>query len=310
MSITLTLPEDNALILNAMSRALAEIAVNVAHGNKFEPTPEPFVSVKSHESAEYDSSKVTLRFEPSGVELTDKGATLNGKSVEHPESVGYEPSSVEVTNEGVECVPTVYEPEGNTPLPDTDKDGLPWDNRINSTPASVTASGVWKMRRKPKDMDDNQWAEYIETVRNELTNLMSIEVDDNADDTDTIEPIAGDSPVVDSVEVIEPVAPPVTPELVFAGHMEEQPMIENVFIDDTVEPVAPPLVTAVEPVAPPPAITTFPQLMTWLTGMTGKVTVEQVNGALAEWNMNSVALLAKRPDLIPAFITKIEELLK
>ena len=270
MSFTLTLPEDNALILNAMSRALAEIAQGVpSHG----------------------TAPVTV--------------AVGEVSHTQDKPVECDPSKVKVTVAGVECVPAEYEPEGDTLLPDTDKDGLPWDNRINSTPASVTASGVWKMRRKPKDMNDDQWAEYIETVRNELTNLMSIEVGDNADDTDTIEPIAGDSPVVDSVEVIEPVAPPVTPEAVFAGHMEEQPRIENVFIYDTVEPVAPPPVTAVEPVA----ITTFPQLMTWLTGMTGKVTVEQVNGALAEWNMNSVALLAKRPDLIPAFITKIEGLL-
>ena len=139
------------------------------------------------------------------------------------------------------------------------------------------------MRRKPKDMDDDQWAEYIETVRNELTNLMSIEVDDVID-SDNAESVISDNPVVDSVEVV---APPVTPDAVFG----------------TVEPPE-----SVEPVAPP-TITTVPQLMTWLTGMTGKVTVEQVNGALAEWNMNSVALLAKRPDLIPAFITKIEGLL-
>lgn len=266
MSLTLTLPEDNALVLNAMSRALAEIAQGVP----------------SHGTA------------PVTVTAGDLSHTTN-KPVE------YKPTDLTVTVAGVECVPAEYEPEGET-LPDLDKDGLPWDNRINSTPASVTASGVWKMRRKPKDMDDDQWAEYIETVRNELTNLMSIEVDDDTVDTDNIEPVIGDSPVVDGIEVIPP---PVTPDAVFASHTEE-----HAFIDDTVEPVAPPPpATVTEPVAPPPAITTFPQLMTWLTGMTGKITVEQVNSALVEWNMTSVALLAKRPDLIPAFITKIEGLL-
>lgn len=254
MSFTLTLPEDNALILNAMSRALAEIAQGVpSHGT----TSVGELSRTTNEPVQCDYEEI-------------------------PVAVGDTPSDLDIE-------PT--EPDGDTLLPDLDKDGLPWDNRINSTPASVTASGVWKMRRKPKDMDDDQWAKYIETVRNELTNLMSIEVGDNVVDTDNIEPVIGDSPVVDSVEVIPP---PVTPDTVF-GTVEP-------------EPVAPPA-TAVEPVTPPPAITTFPQLMTWLTGMTGKVTVEQVNGALAEWNMNSVALLAKRPDLIPAFITKIEGLL-
>lgn len=244
MSFTLTLPEDNALILNAMSRALAEIAQGTAP-----------VTVSVGEMSHTTNKPVQYDYE------------------EIPVADGDTPSDLDIE-------PT--EPEGDTLLPDLDKDGLPWDNRINSTPASVTASGVWKMRRKPKDMDDAQWSDYIDTVRNELTNLMSIEVDDNVIDTDNIEPVIGDGPVVDSVEVIPP---PVTPDTVFG----------------TVTPPA----TAVEP----PAITTFPQLMTWLTGMTGKVTVEQVNGALAEWNMNSVALLAKRPDLIPAFITKIEGLL-
>lgn len=268
MSFTLTLPEDNALILNAMSRALAEIAQGV----------------------------------PSHGTVGEMGHTQN-------KPVGYDYEQTPVTDDdtlsGLDTEPV--EPEGDTLLPDLDKDGLPWDNRINSTPASVTASGVWKMRRKPKDMNDDQWADYIETVRNELSNLMSIEVNDNATDTDSIEPVIGDSPVVDSVEVIPP---PVTPDAVFASHTEE-----HVFIDDTVEPITPPVIPTVEPepINPPatetPTIATFPQLMTWLTGMTGKVTVDQVNGALAEWNMNSVALLAKRPDLIPAFITKIEGLL-
>ncbi len=235
MSFTLTLPEDNALVLNAMSRALAEIAQGVpSHGTA---PVAPVAPVQC-------DTEMTTEDEP--VEL--------------------------------------------------DKDGLPWDNRINSTPASVTASGVWKMRRKPKDMDDSEWSDYIDTVRNELTNLMSIEVEsDNLDSGDIVEHVISDSPVVDGIEVIPP---PVTPDTVF-GTVEPP---------GSVEPIAPPP-TVEPPATETPTITTFPQLMTWLTGMTGKITVEQVNGALAEWNMNSVALLAKRPDLIPAFITKIEALL-
>lgn len=256
MSFTLTLPEDNALVLNAMSRALAEIAQGCT------------VAVGVVEPVQYTP--------------TDSTVTVAGDDT---------PSDLDI------------EPVEADESPELDKDGFPWDNRINSTPASVTASGVWKMRRKPKDMDDDQWAKYIETVRNELTNLMSIEVGDNVVDTDNIEPVIGDSPVVDSVEVIPP---PVTPDTVF-GTVEPEPVAPPA---TAVEPVAPPPATP-EPVEPvtPPAITTFPQLMTWLTGMTGKVTVEQVNGALAEWNMNSVALLAKRPDLIPVFVAKIEALL-
>lgn len=247
MSFTLTLPEDNALVLNAMSRALAEIAQGCT------------VAVGVVEPVQYTP--------------TDSTVTVAGDDT--PSDLDIEPV--------------------DTPLPDLDKDGFPWDSRINSTPASVTASGVWKMRRKPKDMDDAQWSDYIDMVRNELTNLMNIEVDTDGDvaDSDIVEHIVSDSPVVDSIEIIPP---PVTPDTVF-GTVEPP---------ESVEPIAPP--PTVEPVASP-TITTFPQLMTWLTGMTGKITVEQVNGALAEWNMTSVALLAKRPELIPVFVAKIEALL-
>ncbi len=243
MSFTLTLPEDNALVLNAMSRALAEIAQGVPSAPHVAPVA-PVAPVQC-------DTEMTTEDEP-----------------------------VEV-DEPVEL----------------DKDGLPWDNRINSTPASVTASGVWKMRRKPKDMDDSEWSDYIDTVRNELTNLMNIEVT-NVDSGDIVEPITNDSPIVDSIEVIPP---PVTPDTVFGT-------VEPPVTHEAVEPVAPPP-TVEPPATETPTIATFPQLMTWLTGMTGKITVEQVNGALAEWNMNSVALLAKRPDLIPVFVAKIEALL-
>jgi len=248
MSFTLTLPEDNALVLNAMSRALAEIAQGCT------------VAVGVVEPVQYTP--------------TDSTVTVAGDDT--PSDLDIEP--VEADIEPVEVDESV----------ELDKDGFPWDNRINSTPASVTASGVWKMRRKPKDMDDSEWSDYIDTVRTELTNLMSIEVT-NVDSGDIVEPITSDSPIVDSIEVIPP---PVTPDTVFGT-------VEPPVTHEAVEP----------PVAPSPSITTFPQLMTWLTGMTGKITVEQVNGALAEWNMNSVALLAKRPDLIPVFVAKIEALL-
>jgi len=257
MSFTLTLPEDNALILNAMSRALAEIAQGCT------------VAVGVVEPVQYEYTQ-----QP--VEQGDTPVDLDIEPVEAGEPV-------------------------DTPLPDLDKDGFPWDNRINPTPASVTASGVWKMRRKPKDMDDSEWSDYIDTVRNELTNLMSIEVEsDDLDSGDIVEHVISDSPVVDSAEVIPPPVMTVKVE-------ELKPVTAGDVFGETA--LTPPCTSIEPPIAPPPTITTFPQLMTWLTGMTGKITVEQVNGALAEWNMNSVALLAKRPDLIPVFVAKIEALL-
>lgn len=255
MSFTLTLPEDNALVLNAMSRALAEIAQGCT------------VAVGVVEPVQYTP--------------TDSTVTVAGDDT--PSDLDIEP--VEADIEPVEVDESV----------ELDKDGFPWDNRINSTPASVTASGVWKMRRKPKDMDDDQWSDYIDMVRNELTNLMSIEVGSdglvaNSDDVERV--------VSDNIEVIQPPVMTVKVE-------ELKPVTAgDVFGETALIPPA----TSVAP-SVTPTITTFPQLMTWLTGMTGKITVEQVNGALAEWNMNSVALLAKRPDLIPVFVAKIEALL-
>jgi hypothetical protein len=50
----------------------------------------------------------------------------------------------------------------------TDSTGTPWDERIHSTSKALNADGTWRLRRKPKDMDEAEWAAFVETVKNEL----------------------------------------------------------------------------------------------------------------------------------------------
>ena len=57
-----------------------------------------------------------------------------------------------------------------------DADGLPWDQRIHSRGKTRLADNTWRMARKPSDKSDEEWAEYVESVKSELKALMAIPV--------------------------------------------------------------------------------------------------------------------------------------
>lgn len=58
----------------------------------------------------------------------------------------------------------------------TDADGLPWDARIHAGSRERTATGTWRARRKPSEMSADQWAAYMDDVRDELRQLMAVPV--------------------------------------------------------------------------------------------------------------------------------------
>lgn len=45
------------------------------------------------------------------------------------------------------------DPSAGTDTTQKDKDGLPWDARVHSTPPSMTTAGVWRAKRGRKDED-------------------------------------------------------------------------------------------------------------------------------------------------------------
>lgn len=182
-----------------------------------------------------------------------------------------------------------------------DSDGLPWDARIHSTNKARNADDTWRLRRKPKDMTDDQWQETIKSVQEELEYLMAIDATGEEE---------GEFVITSQTPVGYPIPVPGSEGMVSQGYVV------------TVEPVVPPV-----PVAPPlphsndvgilsaraaPApveAMTFPKLMSFLTERFGKITVEQVNELVAKHGLTNIQQFAQRPDLIGAFVADVKTLL-
>lgn len=68
-----------------------------------------------------------------------------------------------------------------------DADGLPWDKRIHSRGKTRLADDTWRLARKPNDKTQEEWDEYVTSVKAELKVVQDIPVP-----SDTVTP-----PVVD-----------------------------------------------------------------------------------------------------------------
>lgn len=53
----------------------------------------------------------------------------------------------------VQAIDPADDPSAGTDTTQKDKDGLPWDARVHSTPPSMTTAGVWRAKRGRKDED-------------------------------------------------------------------------------------------------------------------------------------------------------------
>lgn len=190
----------------------------------------------------------------------------------------------------------------DTPYVNLDKDGLPWDARIHAASKALNADETWRVRRKPKDMEDDAWAQEIESVRAELKQLMAIE-------GPTAEEIAylneepsleGQLVATEHLTILPPpvtIEPPVTPP----GddfHTDAGVVTETTVAGITT--VAPPTVEAM----------TFPKLMVFLTERHSKITLVQVNELVAKHGLTNIQQFAQRPDLIGAFVADVKTLLR
>lgn len=164
--------------------------------------------------------------------------------------------------------------EDDGALPTLDEEGLPYDKRINSDPATINADGTWKSRRKPKEMTKEEWLTYIDGVKAELRQALSGE------------------PIVD--EQPEVVAPPV---------VTEETVVPPPVTNEQPEVIAPPNET--NTVELPDR--TFAELMKLITSNNGKITVDRVNQLINAHGVKSLPLLnSVRPDLIKVVYAEIE----
>lgn len=279
--ITLTIPNDDHIALRAFGKALEEMAL--AHGAEPRKTT-------------IDTSEATA--------VTDELVQTSPQMMNEPEIdtttqqveslAPRDGRSIEVTREMVElCVPV--KPDIDPPT--ADSNGTPWDERIHSTSKALNADGTWRLRRKPKDMDEAEWATTIQRVQDELRFPQ--------------EPVpvtpSGEELCIDegcdhhgTPHICVTPEPPVTPP----GddfHTDTGVVTEQTVAGIPPLPVPPPVV-----VAPPVTEWDFPRLMTFLTERHGKIDVSTVNTLLAQDGMSSVQELNTHPDKIGPFVARVK----
>lgn len=274
-NITLTIPNDDHIALRAFGKALEEMAL--AHGAEPRKTT-------------IDTSEATAAVERLCA------------ATEEPE--------IDTTAQQVESLAAPMGDDEEQAPSTTDSTGTPWDERIHSASKALNSDGTWRLRRKPKDMDETEWAKYVEAVKTNTT-----DVNDDSWDTDRRPGSGGNGGVGvgESDDFEPPVTPPGDDFHTDAGAVTEQTVAGIPPI-----PVPPPVTTATLEMnlpTPPHAIPvtaqvvddwTFPKLMTFLTERQGKIDVATVNMLLAQDGMSSVQELNAHPDKIGPFVARVK----
>lgn len=189
------------------------------------------------------------------------------------------------------------------------KPALPWDERIHASSRATNKDGSWTLRRKPKDLTDDEWAARIEQVTAELEALMAIPAPVAPAYSDagyTAEDHAAADPVV-------PTPPPVELPPINAITEADLPPTDIPELPTVQPPVIAPELPPLPPVTPPAPVTTdvtdFPGLMKWLTTNLNATNKHLVDEVLKRQQLTALPQLNQRPDLIPGFVVELAGLL-
>lgn len=304
-NITLTIPNDDHIALRAFGKALEEMAL--AHGAEPRKTVGELsykLNIDTSEALERlnGATGELMQAAPQMVnELRFEGEELHGKrkepevdtTAQQVESLApRDGRSIEATREMVElCAPV--KPDIDPPT--TDSTGTPWDERIHSASKALNADGTWRLRRKPKDMDEAEWSDYVSMIKADLQYPVECGGEGEEISEPTREEV--DELIEASNKMLEP---PVTPP----GddfHTDADVVTEQTVAGIPPIPVPPPVVVA-------PSVTEwdFPRLMTFLTERHGKIDVATVNTLLAQDGMSSVQELNAHPDKIGPFVARVK----
>lgn len=297
-NITLTIPNDDHVALRAFGKALEEMAL--AHGAS--PTQLQVVNtVTVHKPEDYAIPAEQIdALVKAGKEVVEKDIAELDTTAQQVESLAHQEETIP------EKLNRLFIDDGDI-NPTTDSTGTPWDERIHSASKALNGDGTWRLRRKPKDMDEAEWAALVESVKAELTYREQIKeeteqsfVDDTPEPPVTvhIDPAHEEGDTTVELTIEPPVTPPGDDFHTDAGVVTEQTVAGIPPI-----PVPPPVVV-------PPAYMAnewdFPKLMKFLTERHGRITVEQVNALLAVDGLAALTDLNAHPDKIGPFVARVK----
>lgn len=303
-NITLTIPNDDSVALYHFGKSLISMAATIDGAPDWVViTAQEYDRLKQLEELS-QAQHIKVNIDSSDVEQLREAL----KKVE-PTGLIQTDVIIDTTVQQVESLATnvdLPEPQVNDAA--TDSTGTPWDERIHSASKALNADGTWRLRRKPKDVDEEEWAALIESVRGELSgNTVAKDVQDEImlQKWDELEHHMSTDPTREEVdELIEAsnkmLEPPVTPP----GddfHTDADVVTEQTVAGIPPLPVPPPVV-----VAPEVTEWDFPRLMTFLTERHGKIDVATVNMLLAQDGMLSVQELNAHPDKIGPFVARVK----
>lgn len=319
--ITLTIPNDDTIALRQFGKALIEIA-SAKEGYPVDVTVTPLVISTDVEERLRAATETLQQAAPQMMDdLRFEGEELHGKRKE-PE--------VDTTAQQVESLAAPMGNDEEQAPPTTDSTGTPWDERIHSASKALNADGTWRLRRKPKDMDEAQWAAFVESVKDGLNGgletppeayltddfvkpTLHIPEDDlymylPADNTYVIAKSDAEAAELESNgyayhtrEQYDAWEGPNTADEGDDHHTDAGVVTEQTVAGIPPLPVPPPVV-----VAPPVTEWDFPRLMTFLTERHGKIDVATVNTLLAQDGMSSVQELNAHPDKIGPFVARVK----
>lgn len=293
--ITLTIPNDDHVALRAFGKALEEMAL--AHGAS--PTQLQVVNEITVTGEQTEALRERLK-QVLGEPEVDSTA-------QQVESLAHQEETLP------EKLNRLFIDEGDI-TPTADSTGTPWDERIHSASKALNSDGTWRLRRKPKDMDEAEWLQLVADVKLELSGEEQYDQEELARQeqelsqrydipeppvTVHIDPAheEGDTTVELTIE------PPVTPP----GddfHTDTAVVTEQTVAGIPPIPVPPPVVVPSVPVSDEQW--DFPKLMKFLTERHGKIDVPTVNQLLAVDGLAALTDLNAHPDKIGPFVARVK----
>ncbi len=293
--ITLTIPNDDHVALRAFGKALEEMAR--------ERQPHQITSELNFK-LNIDTTDATAALEELRQQCT---VELNDQQQEKLKVVLGEPE-IDTTAQQVESpveridemLGVAEQPFQGETVPTTDKTGTPWDERIHSTSKALNADGTWRLRRKPKDMDEEEWLQLVADVKLELSGEEQYDQQELTQQMNELRQRYDPAHEKGDETAEPPVTSPGDDFHTDAGTVTEQ----NVAGIPPI-PVPPPVVVPPAPVADEQAWD-FPKLMKFLTEHHGKIDVPTVNALLAVDGLAALTDLNAHPDKISPFVARVK----